>query len=180
MTGARDEAYAALGLPPGAPFEEVRKRFLSLATQLHPEKAPGAAETAQFSAVRCVCPTRALGSLDGRGACAPPQLATRRMMGGADGDQTDTTHAAWLVGVTLAQGGVRGDRGRSAFGAARAGGAVKTHAQGLRSGRVRAGGARAGLRVLSAGALGGALNLPPVLALHCAPLPVDENEQQKR
>jgi hypothetical protein len=56
MTGASDAAYATLGLEAGAPFEEVRKRFLTLATQLHPDKATGSTETAHFSTVRCVPP----------------------------------------------------------------------------------------------------------------------------
>ena len=51
MTGASDAAYATLGLEAGAPFEEVRKRFLTLATQLHPDKATGSTETAHFSTV---------------------------------------------------------------------------------------------------------------------------------
>jgi hypothetical protein len=93
MTGARDEAYAALGLPPGAPFEEVRKRFLSLATHLHPDKAPGAVESAQFSAVRCVAPaTRGRVPSTSRRLARFRSLATRRMMDGADGAQTDRTH----------------------------------------------------------------------------------------
>lgn len=98
MTGARDEAYAALGLPPGAPFEEVRKRFLSLATQLHPDKAPSTVETAEFSALRCVGPpTRGWVPSTSRRLARFRSLATRRMMGSTDGAQTDRTHAGLLA-----------------------------------------------------------------------------------